>query len=137
MQDSCVTSLLSASSKCAELEEELKNVTNNLKSLEAQAEKVQSEPLFAHVYGTFYTTDSLFLYLLPKNPNILRHIYWPPSLGGELYVVLFSFPPHHDQPPSSRNLSRLRQRSQLWPVGQSNAAGYAVSVVNSVSKCSI
>ena len=28
------------SSKCAELEEELKNVTNNLKSLEAQAEKV-------------------------------------------------------------------------------------------------
>ncbi len=27
-------------SKCAELEEELKNVTNNLKSLEAQAEKV-------------------------------------------------------------------------------------------------
>lgn len=34
--------------KCAELEEELKNVTNNLKSLEAQAEKVGSrdyEPL--------------------------------------------------------------------------------------------
>lgn len=27
-------------SKCSELEEELKNVTNNLKSLEAQAEKV-------------------------------------------------------------------------------------------------
>lgn len=27
-------------SKCAELEEELKTVTNNLKSLEAQAEKV-------------------------------------------------------------------------------------------------
>ncbi|XP_010186213.1 PREDICTED: tropomyosin alpha-3 chain-like, partial [Mesitornis unicolor] len=28
-----------AESKCSELEEELKNVTNNLKSLEAQAEK--------------------------------------------------------------------------------------------------
>lgn len=30
-------------SKCAELEEELKNVTNNLKSLEAQAEKVRTK----------------------------------------------------------------------------------------------
>lgn len=30
-------------SKCAELEEELKTVTNNLKSLEAQAEKVGQE----------------------------------------------------------------------------------------------
>lgn len=30
-------------SKCAELEEELKTVTNNLKSLEAQAEKVGEE----------------------------------------------------------------------------------------------
>lgn len=27
-------------SKCADLEEELKNVTNNLKSLEAQSDKV-------------------------------------------------------------------------------------------------
>lgn len=62
MEDSFVTSLLSASSKCAELEEELKNVTNNLKSLEAQAEKVQSEPLFAHMY---VPTDSLFSYQKP------------------------------------------------------------------------
>jgi len=29
-------------SKCSDLEEELKNVTNNLKSLEAQSEKVGS-----------------------------------------------------------------------------------------------
>lgn len=31
-----------ASRKCGDLEEELKNVTNNLKSLEAQSEKVRS-----------------------------------------------------------------------------------------------
>lgn len=31
-----------ACSKCSDLEEELKNVTNNLKSLEAQSEKVGS-----------------------------------------------------------------------------------------------
>ena len=37
-------------SKCSELEEELKNVTNNLKSLEAQAEKVG---LFVQGPGTF------------------------------------------------------------------------------------
>lgn len=30
-------------SKASDLEEELKNVTNNLKSLEAQSEKVQDE----------------------------------------------------------------------------------------------
>lgn len=35
------TSFLSFS-KCSDLEEELKNVTNNLKSLEAQSEKVSS-----------------------------------------------------------------------------------------------
>lgn len=35
------TSFLSFS-KCGDLEEELKNVTNNLKSLEAQSEKVSS-----------------------------------------------------------------------------------------------
>lgn len=37
--------LPSNTSKCSELEEELKTVTNNLKSLEAQAEKVGSLPL--------------------------------------------------------------------------------------------
>lgn len=31
---------LYSNSKCADLEEELKNVTNNLKSLEAQSDKV-------------------------------------------------------------------------------------------------
>ncbi|XP_023390081.1 tropomyosin alpha-3 chain [Pteropus vampyrus] len=36
-----------AESKCSELEEELKNVTNNLKSLEAQAEKVGADELYA------------------------------------------------------------------------------------------
>lgn len=67
------------SSKCAELEEELKNVTNNLKSLEAQAEKVgvnyyklltgisavnqsfisSEQPQFASVLFTSYTVQWL------------------------------------------------------------------------------
>lgn len=34
--------IFSPYSKCSDLEEELKNVTNNLKSLEAQSEKVGS-----------------------------------------------------------------------------------------------
>lgn len=33
-------------SKCGDLEEELKNVTNNLKSLEAQSEKVSQSIMF-------------------------------------------------------------------------------------------
>lgn len=38
-------------SKCSELEEELKNVTNNLKSLEAQAEKVGAGPWKQQAWG--------------------------------------------------------------------------------------
>lgn len=34
--------LVPASRKCGDLEEELKNATNNLKSLEAQSEKVKT-----------------------------------------------------------------------------------------------
>lgn len=45
-------------SKCAELEEELKNVTNNLKSLEAQAEKVGSGYRFQN------SMAQLFLFFL-------------------------------------------------------------------------
>lgn len=36
-------------SKCGDLEEELKNVTNNLKSLEAQSDKVSSLPILVSV----------------------------------------------------------------------------------------
>lgn len=56
-------------SKCAELEEELKNVTNNLKSLEAQAEKVGYNKLL---------TDIAFIYLLFSGQLGL----WWVSLGG-------------------------------------------------------
>lgn len=45
-------------SKCAEIEEELKNVTNSLKSLEAQTEKVgafQTPLLLKPRYPYFYT----------------------------------------------------------------------------------
>lgn len=37
-----LNSLLHAYRKCGDLEEELKNVTNNLKSLEAQSDKVSA-----------------------------------------------------------------------------------------------
>lgn len=52
------------SSKCAELEEELKNVTNNLKSLEAQAEKVgpgysTQTSMAQHSLFCIYTGDKL------------------------------------------------------------------------------
>lgn len=47
---------LSLHSKCGDLEEELKNVTNNLKSLEAASEKVG---------GWLGIGDSLDFFLLP------------------------------------------------------------------------
>uniref|UniRef100_A0A8C9ACS7 Tropomyosin 3 n=1 Tax=Prolemur simus TaxID=1328070 RepID=A0A8C9ACS7_PROSS len=47
-----------AESKCSELEEELKNVTNNLKSLEAQAEKVGADTSF--LSSSLILTDFVF-----------------------------------------------------------------------------
>lgn len=60
-----------AFSKCAELEEELKNVTNNLKSLEAQAEKVGS-------VCVFHSSHSFSLDMLKKCLRSNRHLVPPP-----------------------------------------------------------
>lgn len=48
--------LASLHSKASDLEEELKNVTNNLKSLEAQSEKVWKHlrSTFLHLYHIYF-----------------------------------------------------------------------------------